>query len=211
MMNKAEFMQNIQKIRFKNGHFGATLIILIFSRYSQGVAEPWQNRLPQARVLWHYKMCLFDTSWASRAGAYRESTNADDVDGNRSDERHLARRGRCRLDRDRWQAGEGVRTNRLPALHPERTWAVAPGPDGSRQPAAARCAPGHPARGRAGGDGCACPSGGRLYPAKPPLAPRRRYCPLSPPDRAAPAGPKAVLARRRAHRTRQGHPYPGHA
>src|SRR5258707_7074976 len=58
LMNKAAFLQHIEKIRFKNGHFGATLIIVIFSRYSQGVAEPWQNRLPQARALWHYKMCL---------------------------------------------------------------------------------------------------------------------------------------------------------
>src|SRR5438046_7000728 len=30
----------------------------------------------QARALWHYKMCLFDTSWASRAGASRGSTMA---------------------------------------------------------------------------------------------------------------------------------------
>ena len=39
------------------------------------------------------------------------------IDGDRSDERHLARRGRCRFDRDRRQAGEGVRSLRLPALH----------------------------------------------------------------------------------------------
>src|SRR6266516_4177786 len=76
LMNKAAAPQHIEKIRFKNSHFGATLIILIFSRYSQGVAEPWRNRLPQACALWHYKMCLFDTSWASRAGASRGSTMA---------------------------------------------------------------------------------------------------------------------------------------
>src|SRR5258707_821076 len=67
-MNKAAAPQHIEKIRFKSSHFGATLIILIFSRYSQGVAEPWRNRLPQACPLWHYKMCLFDTSRASGQG-----------------------------------------------------------------------------------------------------------------------------------------------
>src|SRR6266481_2187111 len=74
LMNKAAFLQQIEKIRFKNSHFGATLIILIFSRYSQAVAEPWRNRLPPAGALWHYKMCLFDTSRAFRAGASRGST-----------------------------------------------------------------------------------------------------------------------------------------
>ena len=42
--------------------------------------------------------------------------HCDDDDGNRSDERHLARRGRRRLDRNRRQAGQGVRAR--PATGP---------------------------------------------------------------------------------------------
>ena len=69
-MDEAAFLQHVQKIRFKSSHLCATLIILI-SRYFQAIAEPWRNRLPPPGALWHYKMCLFDTSWASRAGITR--------------------------------------------------------------------------------------------------------------------------------------------
>src|SRR5215212_5141933 len=70
LMNKAAALQHIEKIRFKSSHLCATLSILI-SRYFRGFAEPWRKRLPGCGALWHYKMCLFDTSWSSKAGSLR--------------------------------------------------------------------------------------------------------------------------------------------
>src|SRR5437764_10259616 len=72
-----------------------------------------------AGALWHYKMCLFGTSWTSgaKAGHGVEGATYDDVDDDRSDERDLARRGRHRHDRNRRQAGQGLRAVRIPTLH----------------------------------------------------------------------------------------------
>jgi hypothetical protein len=60
-VNEAAFLQSVEKIRFKSGHLSATLIILI-SRYFQGIVEQLRIRLPLSGPLWHYKMCLWGTS-----------------------------------------------------------------------------------------------------------------------------------------------------
>src|SRR5882757_2804432 len=73
-MDEAAFLQNIQKIGFKYSHLCATLIILI-SRYFYSIRPGRGQGLPRRRALWHYKMCMFDTSWTSSA-AGPESANA---------------------------------------------------------------------------------------------------------------------------------------
>ena len=90
----------------------------------------------------------------------------------------------------------------------ERTPA-APGPDRGRSSAAARCAAGHPARGRAGRHDRPCGSSCRLCRAEPHRLRGYRHRRLPRPDRAAPAGAAADGADRRRCGAGEGDPHPG--
>ncbi len=165
-MNKAATLQHIEKIRFKSCHLSATRIILVL-RYLQQNSGTRSGQAAAGAVRCGIIRCAC-LAQAERPGVGpRLRLDCDDVDGHRSDERHLARRGRRRHDRNRRQAGEGVRPLGVPALYRNRAPPAAPCPDGSRASAAARCAAGHSARGRARGHGGPCRGRGQLYRAKP--------------------------------------------
>src|SRR5690348_7608960 len=121
-MDEAALAQHIEKIRLKCAHVSVTLIIRILLRCFQAKPGTHHKPLPLVRALWHYKMCPFGTSSGKpnqdfdvRAGR-RQGVYGDDANDTRSDERHLARRGRSRHDRNRWTDCPAFRPVGLPSL-----------------------------------------------------------------------------------------------
>ena len=158
---KPRLCKHIEKIGFKGSHLSATLIMFIYG-YLQRIAEP-DGIAAAAPARCGIIRCARSSQVRTSGQALRRP-QVDDDDGNRSDERHLARRGRCRVDRDRRQAGQGVRAVRLPALYATASAACCARRWPRRSHLPQRDArPGMLARGRAGGHAGPCRGGRRLY------------------------------------------------
>src|SRR5262249_51755355 len=138
LMDETALLQNVEEIRLESGHLSATLIIFVL-RYLQLIRGTGRAGLPRTGALWHYKKSPFGTSLGTRdrrPGTRRagEGTYGHDVNDTRSDERHLARRGRRCHDRDRWAAGRSVRAVGLPPLYRPGALPAAAGSDRGRPP-----------------------------------------------------------------------------
>ena len=207
---KPRVLQHVEKIRFKGGHR--------FCDSDHDYFTLLQHELRRAVVMGCRVSApcgIIRTGCSTQVGRQRtrrrEGAKADDADSDRSDERHLARRGRCGIDRNRRQAGQGARAVRIPSLQRKRARAAASGAGRSGEPAAARCAAGHPGRGRAGRDRRPRRSRRILHRAESHCQRRRRYRRLSRPDRAAPSGREADGADRRRDGAGQSDPSSGDA